>query len=136
MRGIVYTETQPRCTQLPLMFTLQIEQLVCAGCMCLVSDVAIHSQHPQLSSLMLLCVLAQRAASVEQAVMHVCCRRKQKENQEDLLKRVNEETLRQLRHNQDDNNQSGSGGGRQVSEVVAYRSISDMPSVQHLAIQV
>ena len=64
------------------------------------------------------------------------CRRKQKENQEDLLKRVNEETLRQLRHNQDENNQGGSGGGRQVSEVVAYRSISDMPSTRDLAIQV
>jgi len=68
-----------------------------------------------------------------------CCfdhRRKQKENQEDLLKRVNEETLRVLRHNQDENNQGGSGGGRQVSEVVAYRSISDMPSTRDLAIQV
>ena len=64
------------------------------------------------------------------------CRRKQKENQEDLLKRVNEETLRQLRHNQDENNQGGSGGGRQVSEVVAYRSISDMPAARDLAIQV
>ena len=64
------------------------------------------------------------------------CRRKQKENQEDLLKRVNEETLRVLRHNQDENNQGGSGAGRQVSEVVAYRSISDMPSVRDLAIQV
>ncbi len=41
-----------------------------------------------------------------------------------------------LRHNQDENNQGGSGAGRQVSEVVAYRSISDMPSVRDLAIQV
>lgn len=64
------------------------------------------------------------------------CRRKQKENQEDLLKRVNEETLRQLRHSQDEGNQAGSSGGRQVSEVVAYRSISDMPSIRDLAIQV
>lgn len=64
------------------------------------------------------------------------CRRKQKENQEDLLKRVNEETLRQLRHNQDEGNQAGSSGGRKVSEVVAYRSVSDMPSVRDLAIQV
>ncbi|KAL3130646.1 hypothetical protein ABBQ38_008037 [Trebouxia sp. C0009 RCD-2024] len=63
-------------------------------------------------------------------------RRKQKENQEDLLKRVNEETLRQLRHNQDEGNQAGSSGGRQVSEVVAYRSVSDMPSIRDLAIQV
>lgn len=63
-------------------------------------------------------------------------RRKQKENQEDLLKRVNEETLRVLRHNQDENNQGGSGAGRQISEVVAYRSISDMPSVRDLGIQV
>ena len=77
-----------------------------------------------------------QVATSSDAQLHLWCRRKQKENQEDLLKRVNEETLRQLRHNQDDNNQSGSGSGRQVSEVVAYRSISDMPSVQNLAIQV
>lgn len=63
------------------------------------------------------------------------CRKKQKENQEDLLKRVNEETLRQLRHTQDENNQNGSDSGRQVSEVVAYRSIAEMPTVRDLAIQ-
>ena len=71
-----------------------------------------------------------------QEVQRLSCRRKQKENQEDLLKRVNEETLRQLRHNQDEGNQNGSSGGRQVSEVVAYRSISEMPSIRDLAIQV
>lgn len=64
------------------------------------------------------------------------CRRKQKENQEDLLKRVNEETLRQLRHTQDEGNQNGADNGRQVSEVIAYRSIAEMPSVRDLAIQV
>lgn len=66
---------------------------------------------------------------------HLGGRKKQKENQEDLLKRVNEETLRQLRHTQDDGNQNGSDGGRQVSEVVAYRSIAEMPTVRDLAIQ-
>lgn len=82
------------------------------------------------------CSKRTRLMSLPNKVMRICCRRKQKENQEDLLKRVNEETLRQLRHNQDDNNQAGSGGGRQVSEVVAYRSISEIPPTQNLAIQV
>ena len=68
--------------------------------------------------------------------VHVAYRQKQKENQADLLKRVNEETLRQLRHNQDEGDQAGSSGGRQISEVMAYRNISDMPSVRDLAIQV
>lgn len=53
-----------------------------------------------------------------------------------MLKRVNEETLRQLRHNQDEADQAGSSGGRQISEVMAYRNVSDMPSIRDLAIQV
>lgn len=53
-----------------------------------------------------------------------------------MLKRVNEETLRQLRHNQDEGNQAGSSGGRQISEVMAYRAVTDMPSIRDLAIQV
>ena len=68
--------------------------------------------------------------------VRLACRQKQKENQADLLKRVNEETLRQLRHNQDEGDQAGSSGGRQISEVMAYRSVSDMPSIRDLAIQV
>ena len=52
-----------------------------------------------------------------------------------MLKRVNEETLRQLRHTQDEGNQGASGKGQQVSEVVAYRSIAEMPTVRDLAIQ-
>ena len=74
-------------------------------------------------------------SNVGAELLHALCRRKQKENQEDLLKRVNEETLRQLRHTQDENNQGGGGKGQQVSEVVAYRSIAEMPTVRDLAIQ-
>eukprot|EP00891_Asterochloris_glomerata_P001119 jgi/Astpho2/1119/Aster-07668 len=54
-------------------------------------------------------------------------RKKQKENQEDLLKRVNEETMRQLRHAQDDSGPSGREG-RKISDVVSYRSLNDIPS--------
>ncbi|KAK9824573.1 hypothetical protein WJX72_011424 [[Myrmecia] bisecta] len=61
-------------------------------------------------------------------------RRKQKENQEELLKRVNEETLRQLTHAKGSEQQHGTG--RKVSEVVAYRSINEVPPTRDLAIQV
>lgn len=65
----------------------------------------------------------------------MCCRRRQKENQEDLLKKVNDETLRQLTKQKEDGGPS-SGGGRKVSEVVAYRSLQELPATREMAIQV
>ena len=62
-------------------------------------------------------------------------RRRQKENQEDLLKKVNDETLRQLTKSKDENGPAG-GGGRKVSEVVAYRNVKDIPATREMAIQV
>jgi len=62
-------------------------------------------------------------------------RKKQKENQEDLLKKVNDETLRQLTNKQGDGD-GGDGGGRRVSEVVAYRSVKEIPLAREMAIQV
>lgn len=63
------------------------------------------------------------------------CRRRQKENQEDLLKKVNDETLRQLTKQKEDGGPS-SGGGRKVSEVTSYRSLKDIPQYREMAIQV
>jgi hypothetical protein len=68
---------------------------------------------------------------------HECCtwssRKKQKENQEDLLKLANENTVKALRAG------GGDGGaaatGRKVSAVEAYRSIDEMPSSRDLAIE-
>ena len=62
-------------------------------------------------------------------------RRKQKENQEDLLKKVNDETLRQLTKQKDGGGPS-SGAGRKVSELVSYRSVKDIPPTREMAIQV
>jgi hypothetical protein len=62
-------------------------------------------------------------------------RKKQKENQEDLLKKVNDETLRQLTK-QKEGGDGGDGGGRKVSEVVAYRTVKDIPPTREMAIQV
>lgn len=61
-------------------------------------------------------------------------RQKQKEHQEDLLRRVNEETLRALR--QRDGEAPLAGSGRKVSEVESYRSIGELPPVRDLVIQV
>lgn len=60
-------------------------------------------------------------------------RRKQKENQEDLLRNANENTLKALR--------AADGGGRQaagrkVSALTTYARVADMPSSRDLAIQV
>lgn len=52
-----------------------------------------------------------------------------------MLKKVNDETLRQLTKSKDENGPAG-GGGRKVSEVVAYRSVKDIPPTREMAIQV
>ena len=63
------------------------------------------------------------------------CRRRQKENQEELLERVNQNTLQML-----SKNGSGSGGGggtgRKITDLVAYRSVNDMQHNNTLAVQV
>lgn len=61
-------------------------------------------------------------------------RQKQKEHQEDLLRRVNEETLRALR--QKDGEAPLAGTGRKVSEVESYRKIGELPAVRDLVIHV
>ncbi|KAK9903552.1 hypothetical protein WJX75_008667 [Coccomyxa subellipsoidea] len=61
-------------------------------------------------------------------------RRKQKENQEDLLRNANENTLRALKASE-----AGSGGaniGRKASALESYRTIEEIPSTRELAIQV
>ncbi len=63
------------------------------------------------------------------------CRQKQRENQEDLLTRVNEETRRMLQRKKGDGD-DGTGPGRKVTETCAYRSVADMPAPRDLAIQV
>lgn len=60
-----------------------------------------------------------------------------KEKQDELLKRKNEETLKRLTEK---SGGGGSGGpstsGRKISDVVSYRSVSDMPPLRDLSIQV
>lgn len=61
------------------------------------------------------------------------CRRKQKENQEDLLRNANENTLRALKASE-----AGSGGaniGRKASALESYKTIEEIPSTRELAIQ-
>ncbi len=52
-----------------------------------------------------------------------------------MLKKVNDETLRQLTKSKDENGPAG-GSGRKVSEVVAYRNVKDIPPTREMAIQV
>jgi len=59
-----------------------------------------------------------------------------KEKQDALLKAKNEETLRRLTAQQQDGSGEASTSGRKISEVVAYRSVMDMPPSRDLTIQV
>ena len=61
-------------------------------------------------------------------------RKKQKENQEDLLKQANENTVRLLKSGAGDS--GGAATGRKVSSVEAYRSVDEIPTSRDLAIQV
>ncbi|GAB4820394.1 hypothetical protein N2152v2_007440 [Parachlorella kessleri] len=63
-------------------------------------------------------------------------RRRQKENQEDLLQRVNQATLNMLNKNGADGRGGAGPGGRRVSETVAYKSVSEMQQFQGLTVQV
>ena len=62
-------------------------------------------------------------------------RRRQKENQEELLEKVNQATLSILDKT---NNQNTAGGGasRKISDIVSYKDVSDVKRVHHFAIQV
>ena len=60
-------------------------------------------------------------------------RQRAKDAQEELLRRVNEETLRALKHAKD-GAEAGTGTGRKVSEVISYKSVTDLPN-RDLAIQ-
>lgn len=62
-------------------------------------------------------------------------RRRQKENQEDLLQRVNQATLDML--NKGGGAAGGGGGqGRRITDIVAYKSPSDMQHNNSLTVQV
>ncbi len=62
-------------------------------------------------------------------------RRRQKENQEDLLQRVNQATLDML--NKGGGGSGGGGGqGRRITDIVAYKSPSDMQHNNSLTVQV
>ena len=61
-------------------------------------------------------------------------RRKQKENQEDLLRRVNDATLAALTSARGG---AGDGGrsGRRISDLCAYKAPADVPHARDLAVQ-
>ena len=61
-------------------------------------------------------------------------RRKQKENQEDLLRNANENTLKALKASEAGG--SGVAAGRKASALESYKSIDEVPSTRELAIQV
>lgn len=62
-------------------------------------------------------------------------RRRQKENQEDLLQRVNQATLDMLNKGTTGGAGAG-GGGRKVSELVAYKDVTAMQHNSSLTVQV
>ncbi|EFN58683.1 hypothetical protein CHLNCDRAFT_140286 [Chlorella variabilis] len=62
-------------------------------------------------------------------------RRRQKENQEDLLQRVNQATLDMLSKGGAGGG-AGSGVGRKITDIQAYRSVTDMQHNNSLTVQV
>ena len=59
-----------------------------------------------------------------------------KETQDALLRQKNEETLRRLTAGNGDGSGAASTSGRPVSEIMAYRSVADIPTTKDLIIQV
>jgi hypothetical protein len=62
-------------------------------------------------------------------------RRRQKENQEDLLQRVNQATLDML-NKAGGGGAAGAGGGRKITDIQAYRGVADMQHNNSLTVQV
>ena len=60
-----------------------------------------------------------------------CSKRKYKQ-QSDLLNRVNQETLRQ---GQAQDGADTKSAGRRISEIVAYKSVSEVPATKELKIE-
>ena len=61
----------------------------------------------------------------------MCSKRKHKQ-QSDLLNRVNQETLRQ---GQTQDGDGGKSAGRRISEIVAYRTVDEVPATKDLKIE-
>jgi hypothetical protein len=59
-----------------------------------------------------------------------------KEKQEELLRQKNEETLKRLTAAGGDGGGATSTSGRPTTEIVAYRSVADIPAIKDLVIQV
>ena len=78
--------------------------------------------------------MLQQRAHRGYGLLHCVClyRRKQKENQEDLLRNANENTLKALRASDGGGRQAA---GRKVSAITTYARVADMPSSRDLAIQ-
>lgn len=62
-------------------------------------------------------------------------RRRQKENQEELLERVNQTTLQMLSKSGGGSG-SGGGGGRKITDLTAYRAANEMQHNNTLTVQV
>ena len=71
------------------------------------------------------------AAVVESLFRPACSKRKHKQ-QSDLLNRVNQETLRQ---GQTQEGGDAKSAGRRISEIVAYRSVDEVPATKDLKIE-
>ena len=67
------------------------------------------------------------------SIAQCTCRKKQKENQEDLLEKANRETMRALKSN---DSSAPVTAGKKVSTVEAYRKVEDIPNSRELAILV
>jgi len=64
-----------------------------------------------------------------------CYRRRQRENQEDLLDKVNQATLQFLTKGPS-GAASGAANGRKITDLVAYKSVNDLQHNGILALQV
>ena len=62
------------------------------------------------------------------------CRRRQKENQEDLLDRVNQATLAMLNKGGAGTG-TGQGAGRKLTDLAAYKSVTEMQHNNSLTVQ-
>ncbi len=63
------------------------------------------------------------------------CRRRHKENQEELLDKVNQATLQMLTKNSGGAGSSGASG-RKITDITAYKSVNEINHTNALAVQV